>query len=122
LSLGFSEADRLHRRSEYLRAQGLGVRFQTPHFVVYAASLGQGSTVRIGITVSRRIGGAVVRNRLKRCVREAFRHDLRPRLPRGTDFVVIARTGAGELNTPALKEELRAATTNLARRIEQPAS
>jgi ribonuclease P protein component len=117
LSLGFSGADRLHRRSEYLRAQSAGIRFQTPHFVAYAAPASQGSAVRIGITVSRRIGGAVVRNGLKRRVREVFRLDLRSQLPQGTDFVVIARGAAGKLDSQSLQDELRAAVANLTRRI-----
>ncbi len=117
MSFGFSGADRLHHRSEYLRAQRAGIRFQTPHFVAYAAAVAQSSSVRIGITVSRRIGSAVVRNRLKRRVREAFRLDLRAQFPEGTDLVVIARGGAGALTSASLQDELRTAVTNLLRRI-----
>ncbi len=53
-------------------------------------------------------------------MREAFRLDLRSRLPQGTDFVVIARGGAGELDTHSLNDELRTAVANLTRRIRQP--
>lgn len=62
---------------------------------------------RLGLVVSRRVGGAVVRNRVKRRVREWFRTD-RARMPAAVDLVVIARTGAGALGTAALREELNA--------------
>ena len=51
---------------------------------------------RIGITASRKVGGAVVRNRFKRRVRDWFRRS-RAQLPEDVDVVVIARPGAARL-------------------------
>lgn len=48
---------------------------------------------RLGLSVSRKVGGAVVRNRWKRLLREAFRLR-RPDLPQGVDLVVVPRAGA----------------------------
>lgn len=114
----FGASDRLHQRIEYLHVQREGVRFQTAHFVVYAARLSSGEGVRLGMAVSRRIGSAVVRNRIKRRLRECFRLKLRAILREGTDLVVIARAGAGELATPAIRDELEAATLNVSRRLQ----
>ncbi len=65
------------------------------------------SATRLGLVVSRRVGGAVERNRVKRRVREWFRSG-HARMPAALDLVVIARTGAGALGTAALREELNA--------------
>jgi len=60
---------------------------------------------RLGLVVSRRVGGAVVRNRVKRVVREWFRRH-RSLLPKGVDLVVIARSDAADLGTDAAWAEL----------------
>ncbi len=67
---------------------------------------------RLGLSVSRKLGGAVVRNRWKRLLRDAFRLT-RPRLPAGIDLVVIPRAGV-EPTLPALMESL----PRLAERLE----
>ena len=120
--LSFAAADRLHRSAEFIRLQRAGVRFQSPHFVVYAGNLAgnpddEPSRSRLGVTVSRRIGIAVVRNRVKRRVRECFRKELRAQIPAGTSMVVIARGGAGALATRAIRDELAMAARNLSGRI-----
>jgi ribonuclease P protein component len=118
----FGPADRLHCRAEYLRLQKSGARYQTAHFVMYAGTLtgedrSAAARSRLGMTVSRRIGPAVVRNRTRRRVRECYRLKLRPLFPTGTALVVIARSGAGALKTPAINDELLHAATSLSARI-----
>jgi len=97
--------------------QRAGSRFQTAHFVVYAMRTEETGPTRLGITVSRRIGGAVMRNRVKRRVRECFRMNLRATIPAGSDLLVIARTGAARLESRAILDELTTATLNLRRRL-----
>jgi ribonuclease P protein component len=64
--------------------------------VLYAFPRGEEGAPRMGMSVSRKIGGAVERNRVKRVLREAFALEAQ-RLPDGLDVVVIARREAREL-------------------------
>jgi ribonuclease P protein component len=115
---GFGRADRLHRSGEFVTLQRRGARYQSEHFVLYGGLGGAtGERSRLGITVSGRIGNAVVRNRLKRRVRECYRQKLRAMLPAGAEIVVIARRGAGELRWTAIDAELEAGIANLGRRL-----
>ena len=92
--------------------------FRDPISWVYAGSLeNEPERSRLGVTVSRRSGIAVVRNRVKRRVRECFRKELRAQLPAGTSMVVIARGGAGGLAAAAIGDELAMAARNLSGRI-----
>ena len=88
--------NRIKKRQDYLAVQNRGLRLRTPHFYVYV-SAGQYTFSRLGITASRRVGNAVVRNRVKRLVREYFRLNM-ANLPDGLDVSIIARSGAGRLN------------------------
>ena len=116
--LSFGASDRLHRSAEFIRLQRSGLRFQSPHFVLYAGTLeNEPERSRLGVTVSRRIGNAVIRNRVKRRVREIFRGRIRDTLAKGTSLVVIARAGAGSLATASITDELVTAARNLSARI-----
>ena len=88
--------------------------------MVYAGNLENEASAarsRLGVTVSRRIGNAVVRNRVKRRVREFFRKAMRAELPPHTSIVVIARGGAAALESATIADELTMAARNLAQRI-----
>jgi len=88
------------------------------HFALYAWRFPENDQVRLGMAVSRRVGKAVVRNKIKRRVRECFRLKLRTLLPPGTGLVVIARTGAGELAAGDVISELMTAALDFQRRLK----
>lgn len=70
---------------------------------------------RIGLSVSRKIGSAVVRNRFRRLYREAFRL-IKSELPIGLDLILIPRSNR-EPTLVALQESLRHLTSRLAKRV-----
>jgi ribonuclease P protein component len=97
----FERADRLLRPRDFQRLSRVGDRVVSRSFVVLLASSDRAFEVerpRLGVTVSRRVGKAVVRNRVKRAVREWFRQS-RESFERRSEIVIIARRGASELST-----------------------
>lgn len=81
----------------------MGCKLTTPHFVLLV-SRNSAAVPRLGITVSRRVGNAVVRNRLKRKVREYFR--LHRTDFQNCDYLVIARSRAGKLHQQQIDHHL----------------
>jgi ribonuclease P protein component len=95
---------------------------------VYAFSAGSGDSsagdeghARLGVSVGRRVGGAVERNAVKRMLREAF-WSLESRLPEDHDFVVVARAGAGDVVSREGREGVRRELAELLERLGWPAT
>ncbi|MBX9624795.1 MAG: ribonuclease P protein component [Gemmataceae bacterium] len=87
--LTFPQSRRLKTPAEFDRCYGRKKSAADGVLIVYACENGR-SYPRLGCSVSRKVGGAVVRNRYKRLFREAFRL-VQHELPAGVDFVVIPR-------------------------------
>lgn len=102
----------LTRRGDFLAANR-GTRVSRPGFVLLTRPNG-GEGQRFGITVTKRIGNAVVRNRMKRRFRALLR-DILPQLGMAdTDHVLIGRDGGIERDFALLRDELAAALTRAA--------
>jgi ribonuclease P protein component len=109
-----SDISRLTRRPQFLAA-AKGRSEARGAVVVQALPRADGSdAIRVGFTATRKIGGAVVRNRAKRRLREAARA-LLPQLGHpGTDYVLIARMGTPDRPWPRLLDDVASALTRLA--------
>lgn len=101
---------RLSRSADFERVYRQGRSIANRHLVLYAFSNRAGPGMRLGLSVSRKVGGAVQRNLLKRLLREAFSR-VEPELQQGHDVVVVARPSAREL---AEREGLEGVTRSLA--------
>src|SRR4051812_40179495 len=86
---------RLSRSADFERAYRRGHSAGNRHLVLYVFARSEEAEPRFGVSVSRRLGGAVVRNRVKRLLREAFRTS--PEVAPGRDYVAVARPDAAEL-------------------------
>ena len=106
---------RLSRSAEFDRVYREGRSHAGRHLVLYSFPREGDDEPRLGLSVGRKVGGAVERNRVKRLLREAF-WSAAGELPDGHDFVVVARPASAELATEggeqALEESLRDVLTS----------
>jgi ribonuclease P protein component len=91
-----SSRGRLSRSAEFERVYRQGRSTANRHLVLYAFPNATTERPRLGLSVSRKVGGAVERNRVKRLLRESFARN-EEGLRAGQDLVVVARPSASEL-------------------------
>ena len=87
---------RLSRSAEFERVYRQGRSRANRHLVLYLFPREEGDEPRLGLSVGRKVGGAVQRNKVKRLLREAF-WAAEEEVPPGHDFVIVARADAREL-------------------------
>ncbi|MDR3319561.1 MAG: ribonuclease P protein component [Desulfovibrio sp.] len=102
------QPEKLRRRADFLACYDRGSRHYSEHFLVFLlAGATDDAKTRLGLAVSRKVGKAVVRNRIKRLLREFFRLHANA-LPARADLVAVAKKNAGSdgLNLERVKMEL----------------
>jgi ribonuclease P protein component len=107
---GFRAAEHIRRRREFQQVYEQGVRISGRYATVFMLP-NQRDISRLGIAASRKLGGAVVRNRAKRLIREVFR---RNKIAQGFDVVVVAKRDLVDASLTALEVDYR---TSLERRL-----
>ncbi len=112
---GLGRCERVRRRADYLRCYQRGRRKEGSFAVLYSAANGLAHP-RIGITASRKLGKAAVRQKLKRRVREIYRRSPIRRRLGGVDVVVHLKPGASRASFAGLREDLLRLLRGLAAR------
>lgn len=109
---GFDRSEKVRQRADYQKIYDRGVKVHGRTFTLFRFANGL-EIGRLGIAATRKLGGAVVRNRAKRLVREVFR---RNKLAPGYDIVVIPRRELLDTSLVALESEFRHILERSARR------
>ena len=100
---------RLTRRAEFLIAAAKGRKAPMPGLVLQALPRNDDGPARLGFTVTKKIGNAVIRNRTRRRLKEAARLVLAEEEVTGVDLVLIGREATARRDFAALKDDLRRA-------------
>jgi ribonuclease P protein component len=90
------------RKGDFRKVFEQGSKFPSRHLVIYAMA-NELTSSRLGLAVSRKIGSAVVRNRIRRRLREAMKMELKEH-PLRYDFIIVARNASAEAEFSNLRK------------------
>ncbi|WP_046176380.1 ribonuclease P protein component [Domibacillus indicus] len=96
---------RIKKNDDFQTVFSKGKSFANRQFVVYMYKKEQNVPFRLGLSVSKKLGNAVVRNRIKRYIRQSFT-ELKADIKAGYDFIIIARKPAADMSYADVKGSL----------------
>lgn len=100
-----NKKNRIKKNDEFQAVFKQGVSVANRQFVIYMLEKPEQIEMRIGLSVSKKIGKAVIRNQIKRYVRQAFL-EMKEDLKQNMDYVIIARKPTAEMNFHETKKSL----------------
>ena len=112
----FSRVDRIRKSEEYRILSKNGKRLHSDIFI-FVSRKNQFLRSRLGVTVSKKVGNAVTRNRIKRIIRDYFRLNRRL-LPDRLDMNIIAKGAAGKVGAETIRENLFKGFLQIAQQAE----
>lgn len=96
---------RIKKNKEFQNAFKKGKSFANRQFIIYVLGKPEQEKFRIGLSVSKKVGNSVMRNRIKRCIRQSI-FELQDQIKDGHDYVIIARKPAAEMDFHEIKSSL----------------
>ncbi len=117
MSYGFEKSNRLRNRSEFNQTFDRGTKVVGSSLVVVGCQ-SESKETRMGLVVSKKVGNSVVRNKVKRTLREGFRH-IQASYP-GMDLVIIARPNIVKASNTMTHGELGGCLRKLRKKLYQP--
>lgn len=102
----FTNTDGIKKDADFRKVYKRGKSVANRHLVMYTLP-NKTQKSRIGISISKKVGNAVTRNRLRRLVKEAFRLNIDPNIKPGYDIVIIGRIRSSEANYSEMEKSLK---------------
>ncbi len=115
-SHSFNRSERILKRTEFIRLSRAGQKIQSEYFIALF-EVGRTDKTRLGITVTKKVGGAVIRNRIKRLVREYFRLN-KNSINGNWDINIIAKRKAAIVSSNHAFFSLKSVFNTLSRKID----